>query len=243
MMKQIWIIIGILAILVLSSCSSELRGQQVQIEVDENDPCFEVQCGQYELCSGGNCICQTGFKECNDQCIAEAACCADNECGIGETCVANTCTFSCENIQCESNKICSDQYEGCFCKDGYKWCNLQNKCIPDDHCCTKFDCGRDEKCVNTAIRSEVCVEKGDDKHCRILNDLEPKEYIVGGTKFEIFLEDYFYTDSVELKINEDLVNMTNRKRIQSKGAIVWLKDLREVGGMCKLFDSRKIDKT
>lgn len=231
-----------LAIVVLAGCGSELRGQQLN-ETIAQDSCFGIVCGENEICIEGSCGCAEDYKTCNNQCIPENSCCSDDECGIGESCVNNACTFSCENVQCESNKICSEKRQGCFCKEGYKWCELQNSCIPEDHCCTRFECDRDQRCIDTAIRAEVCLEKDNDMNCKILNDLDAKEFLVGGIAFEILLSDNFYTEMATILINEQSHNMTPglRKLIES-GAIVWLRNFDEVGGSCKVFDSRRIGK-
>lgn len=233
------IIFGIFLVLLLSGCSSELRGQDLD-EIVIDDPCAEIVCGAQEVCSEGICGCDEGYKECNNQCIPEDGCCLDSACGVGETCEQNVCTFSCDNLQCESNKICSDDLQKCVCKAGYTWCELQNACIPEDHCCTKFDCGRDEKCVSTQIRAEICLEKGNDRHCNLLNDIEPKKFLVDGKKFEILLSDNFYAEFATLMINNDNFTMADTERKQVENAIVWLKELKEVGGNCKIFDSRLI---
>lgn len=234
-------ILGIFLVLLLSGCQSEIRGQQLGDGIVIDDPCLDVTCGATEVCEEGACVCGKGYKDCNGQCIPESGCCGDDQCELGESCVNNVCEFKCENVQCESNKICNESKQGCFCKAGYTWCKLQNTCIPDDHCCTKFDCGRDEKCVNTAIRVNFCIEGGKDRNCKLLNDLDSKDFVVSGKEFEVFMEDHFYTIYAQFLINGGTYTLQEKDRQNiGQDTILWLKDLDYVGGGCKLFDSRRI---
>ena len=68
-----------------------------------------------------------------------------------------------------------------------------------------------------------------------------KQLLVGGTKFSVSVENNFYTDQVTLLINEGSYTLLPRERKQiDDGTIVWLNKFDEVGGNCKLFDSRLI---
>lgn len=95
--------------------------------------------------------------------------------------------------------------------------------------------------MNTAIRVNFCIEGGKDRNCKLLNDLDSKDFVVSGKEFEVFMEDHFYTIYAQFLINGGTYTLQEKDRQNiGQDTILWLKDLDYVGGGCKLFDSRRI---
>ncbi|MGC8926524.1 MAG: hypothetical protein ACP5QK_01225 [Myxococcota bacterium] len=120
----------------------------------------EVGCGQNSFCSNNICLCQTPYKDCNND--------MSDGCETNSDTDNQHCGF-CSN-DCGANSLCNSG--NCGCIDGYKNCNgrWSDGCEVDlnndpENC---GECGRD--CgVNTICDSKVC-------KCRAgYGDCQPQE--------------------------------------------------------------------
>ncbi|MFQ5620944.1 MAG: hypothetical protein ACE5FT_03805 [Candidatus Nanoarchaeia archaeon] len=247
-MKQV--LVALLVLLVaLSACTGVQKAKPIGDEgfgTVELDACAEVTCGDNALCKDGVCACQEGFKECSlgedTTCIPEDSCCDASDCGENEVCTSGTCSFSCDTVTCPFNKLCFERSEGCFCPENTKWCDLQEKCIPTDNCCGKFDCGRDQSCTKTIESGKLCLY-GNEKICKFVG-ITTKDFSLDGEVYTIGGKQFYYNDNVILQINEEEIDMKPGDNYTlPNGMIVQLQKLKTTGGYCQDKDVDRDEQT
>lgn len=231
-MKKLLFIILIFAA-VLTACTTVLSGTPV--EPAPSDPC--EACSNLQECVEESCVCKQGFKICNAVCIAETACCGDEDCGESERCTNNQCTFSCDLTVCSANKVCDESLERCVCAEGYDFCDSQDKCIPEDHCCNRFDCGIDERCLPTITSTELCVTSGVLKMCKVIDERIGKEITLKDKVYDVEVSNFFYLQRIDLIVNNQSYVLSPGKSIILDGDTTLVaQKMREKGGRCLDFD-------
>lgn len=228
-------------LLFVVSCTNQIEGQKVDEVEQPLDPCVDITCGADEFCSDGACSCKPDFKDCNGVCISESSCCSDSDCSDEEVCSDGSCEFSCSKLTCTSNKICDSDKERCLCPDGYTFCEEQDKCIPEDHCCDRFTCGVDERCLPTITSTEVCISDDSGKACKILDEDRPKTISWGGKSFDVKILNFFYLQNVVLTINDKNLTLEPGKQQSLDDFKVVAQEMREKGGRCLDFDYQSTD--
>ncbi len=242
-MRVKYTILGLLLILLISAVllvsaytDTALKGKNISPkELEEIYPCLNKTCGQNEVCKEGECVCDENFKSCQGKsgCIPKNGCCSDSNCGFGETCIDDKCRFSCKNVGVFSNKVCDSAAEDLVCLSGYAWCEEQFQCIPNDHCCKKFECSSGKKCVLTAWSAEVCLETTV-KNCKFIDENEEKILEIGEKQVVVKMLDFFYEQRAKMSIDGKEVDLNRRGRhfIDSDTSI-FLAQIKEHGGSCK----------
>ncbi|MCH8302259.1 MAG: hypothetical protein IH912_05870, partial [Proteobacteria bacterium] len=153
----------------------------------------------------------------------------------------NTCTFDCTKLTCRTNQVCDSKLERCVCPQSYRFCDNQAKCIPEDHCCSRFDCGIDEKCIKTVNSAELCLE-GDGRACKLFDTTRDKVLNLNNKEFRIKLENFEYTNKVSVLVNENKYELISDSGTNlGDGFILKIKKIRETGGSCIDFDLDKND--
>lgn len=221
----------------LTACAPSISGTVINDTPDPDDPCATLLCGPNEVCQEGACECQEGFKLCDEVCIAEDACCTAADCEDNQVCEENKCTFSCDKTICSANKICDESLERCICPENYIFCDSQDKCIPDDHCCNRFDCGIDEKCLPTVTSSDLCFEDDQSKACKLVDTKQNKTIILHGRKFVVGVLNFFYLESLDVSIdNQTFTLAPGIPTAYDNTTKIFTQKMREQGGRCLDFD-------
>jgi len=247
----ICLLLGILAVLLISGCESgALKGTPLDgtsgsddllVDVEGSDDsladpaCADVTCEGEQTCVSGDCVCGSGLKECNDQCIDENSCCSNDDCGSGSNCESRSCVFDCSNLVCAEGMTCSTSQKRCVCPTNYNWCERQQKCIPADHCCSRFDCRNNERCTDTITTAEICVEESG-RACKIFNTVGRKTLTLPGGDYKINLTRVSFLDSIDLVVNNESFTLGKDQRKSLGDSTVYIQKFREVGGECRDFD-------
>jgi len=218
--------------------STPIVDEEVKDQVNEepvDDACSAVTCSGDKICKEGSCSCDSGKKSCGDSCIDDNACCADDECRSGEKCESGSCLFDCSNLVCPSGMTCDAKAERCLCPTGYKWCEKQDKCIPQDHCCSRFDCRNDERCTNTITTAEICIQNSG-KACKVFNTVGKKTLVLPSGEYNVNLTKITFLDSIDLMINDEKYIISRDQRAPIDDGEVFIQKFRELGGDCRDFD-------
>ncbi len=235
-LKLIILMLVLLALLsFVSACANtSLKGKALSdVELKELYPCTGVSCSVNEVCNAGKCACSDDFKRCpgQDSCISKQNCCSDSDCSFGNSCIDNACKFSCTNVEPESNKVCDPAVEDIVCLPGHKWCDEQLKCIPEDHCCTRFDCSRDHRCTQSSWSAEICLEDNM-KNCKVLNEGEEKLFKAGNSEATIKLVKTFYDRKATLLIDSKELEILRGESRTLDDKTLFLAALKDYGGAC-----------
>lgn len=249
MRAQIWLGWSILLaslLLALGSCSkggSTLDAtpipKEVQTALEPAAPpvlklCGNLTCRSNQACVKGACQCLSGTKSCAGACIPKSSCCSEKDCQATESCVNNTCQFSCSRVICPTNQVCDESQKRCTCPSGYRFCQVQDKCIPQDHCCDKFDCGRGETCIATVHSARVCLLLTHPA-CKYLGDKTSKVLkLENNQSFDVTAAEFIYGGKVKIQVDDTSLVMSNNDReVLPSGVTVAVDDVRELGGGCR----------
>lgn len=182
--------------------------------------------------------CQIGYKQCGKACIKEEDCCDDKDCDIGEDCVK----FECVSLKPAYCPYLMEWgvYEGkCVCEEGTRWCDYQDKCIPEIKCCSRFDCSRRdaEYCAPSYVSLRVCVENGE-KSCKFISELKnQKNFAVGADNVLVSFDGYVEGGIVDFTINDNtFLNVAKAQRINMENITVFFDEFKELGGTCQDYD-------
>ncbi|MEK6961538.1 MAG: hypothetical protein AABX47_10305 [Nanoarchaeota archaeon] len=198
--------------------------------------CGGAMCAKGQECLDNKCVCGKDNKKCGDACIAKESCCSDSDCQGTENCILGKCEFSCSRVICPANQICSQDEKRCTCPEDYRFCQPQNKCIPKDYCCDRFDCGRDSVCTQTVYSAHVCLNSKQ-PFCKYLGDKITKTIAVNNRTYDVTASEFLYGNKVKIVVDGKAFTMENGgKQKVSDGLTLAVDDVRELGGRCRVID-------
>ena len=157
------------------------------------DPCDDVDCGDYGACVDGACVCTDGYSgdacdvppvvdpcegvDCGDYgaCVDGACVCTDGY--SGDTCDVPPVVDPCEDVDCGDYGACVDG--ACVCTDGYSGdaCDVPPVVDP----CEGVDCGDYGACVDGAC---VCTNGYSGDACDVPPVVDPCEDVDCGVHGE-----------------------------------------------------------
>ena len=132
------------------TCTSGICGGSGVIPTD---PCENVTCGVNSNCNQGNCVCETGYNNCNgsntDGCETNGSC----NSGPQDECETNT--------DCETNELCelgNCVEKECETDDECSGTCVSNKCIDQvsKSCLVPEQCGTNQTCVDGYCATLTC---------------------------------------------------------------------------------------
>lgn len=224
----------------LQSCTqnvitSEPANETVAQKISAAQKCVGVVCGENQFCNTGSCVCKAGFRKCNDSCISNDSCCGDGDCDYGKFCSENKC----RNIvrKCNYGEVWNSDNESCACASNTKFCELQSKCIPLNHCCVPSDCSfRRDLCLQTNNIVTVCVDDGS-IHCKGVIEGRDALFSLANTDLRIKVTKIFEDSGVSVIIgkNESAVLEFNASQSLKNNISVYVEQIKSAGGVCKTY--------
>lgn len=229
-------------LLLLAACDTSLKAKPIGEgglfgSTTALDACAEISCGKNALCTEGACACTQGYKDCNAEdpgqtCAPTNGCCTDSDCKKDEICNEQSqCEFSCDNFTCDSNKICYPKQKGCFCPDGYRWCDLQNLCIPNESCCGKFDCTGDKSCTKTIESARLCFI-GKEKSCNYIGTLK-RDFTVDGNTYTVEAKKFHYNEKILIEVDSEAYELKTGDNVTLGNITMHLEIIKTTGGQCQ----------
>ncbi|MCC6747105.1 MAG: hypothetical protein IT371_05555 [Deltaproteobacteria bacterium] len=106
------------------------------------DPCASVNCGANATCSGGNCFCNTNYKNCNST-LSDGC-----ECPPSKQCNGTSCITPCTTGSCGANATCT----GGLCKCNGDLLNCDGSWTNGCECGYSCSNGCTAECNGTACR-------------------------------------------------------------------------------------------
>ena len=238
-------LIVIIFVIFLQACQqasirAETPDDALLQKLSEEQKCANKICSQNQQCVSGDCICQSGFKDCNNACIPSISCCSADDCSEGQYCnEQNVCKIS--------PKLCSylqtwdAETESCVCSDNAKFCDLQNKCIPKNHCCDVLDCTfRRDICQETKYSARICI-KDDLLHCKTINEGQNDLFLlkndINDMYYRIHVNSIVENGNTNIIVNRNsskllLLNTTQQLAINS---VIYADYIKHSGGVCKTY--------
>lgn len=200
------------------------------------ETCGNATCADDQACVEGKCKCKDGFKQCGSACILLSDCCSDPDCPGTEICVKSKCEFSCTKLICPSNQLCDGSQRGCVCPGGYKYCQIQKKCIPTDYCCDRFDCKRNEICTQTLNSVHVCLNTKQ-PFCKYLGDKVSKVIEINNATHDITAAEFMYGKKVKIVVDGKPFEMQDGASEKLSDDLTLVVDeVRELGGKCRILN-------
>lgn len=259
MARVFWVMVGILAVFaILSSCSKEqppavnetpAEPENTTAELVKNitvtetsvKPCENVKCKQNEFCADGKCVCKSDFRDCNGECIPAANCCGRIDCSQGHDCINRTCT---RVDFCPYNMAFNMTKKACFCTGPTKWCDRQQKCIPNTLCCETIDCnplgGTDRYCVPFEKEYQFCMKKGGESHCVKTRSNNRETFRLEGKNYDLYFDKIYEGGVVDLSIafegnKENIFKWDPAKgsTFTSSGLELYSEAFKTYGGNCR----------
>lgn len=204
--------------------TTEAAPEPVNIPDTTHNPCLKVDCETDKECKGGVCVCLEGTKDCKGDCIPLDGCCDDSE-----------CEGHCADNQCVDACTYGEQYKDgkCVCAENYKYCDAQEKCIPQDYCCSFLNCRSFEECVPTTYTASICFQFENKKKCRLVSDLARTEYVEIGDLEISATPVLFGETNLQLRLDNETYALQPNVKIDLKGIDIWAEDLKPMGGFCR----------
>ena len=202
--------------------------------------CANLTCAKDQVCIKNKCQCLEGFKSCAGSCIPQSACCSDKNCQSTETCINSQCQFSCSRVICPTNQVCDESQKRCTCPSDYRLCEVQNKCIPADFCCDKFDCGRGLICTATVNSARVCLYTKTPS-CKYFGDKDNKLIALANNQtFDVTAAEFLYGKKVKLIVaGKPFVLENGAREVLEDSITLSVEDIREIGGKCRAPKERE----
>jgi len=121
----------------------------------------------------------------------------------------------------------------CTCKEGYRFCETQNRCIKENSCCKSHNCRSFEYCVPTKYTTNLCIKKDNIKMCKSLTEDRPHDEIeIQDKRYEIEVTQ-FLEGKIKFKINNKEVELKPQTEAMFEGMTIWTDGLEEAGGYCR----------
>jgi hypothetical protein len=198
------------------------------IPAENTDLCKDVNCTSGQVCKEGKCECSSGTKLCSDKCIPKENCCANSDCTSG-LCTNGVCAVPKE---CEYGK--EFQNGECQCAKGKFYCEDQKKCINKDSCCKHTECDSFERCMQTTLKTSLCIEVEEKKSCKTFMDQDRTElYDVKGNDYKAKPTNWWNDNSVTFDINNQSIRLKFNVMTNFSNATVYQEGITESGGYCK----------
>ena len=203
----------------------------VNVKVQQtNNLCKDINCTIGKVCKEGTCMCPSGKKVCEDDCIPASDCCTYEDCKSG----------SCEDGNCVEAQECRLKEEfkkgECQCDSNSFYCKEQGKCLKRGSCCVHTECDRFERCVPTNWRASFCIKIDDKKICEIISDLNRTEtFDVKDNEFKVKPTDWWSDESVSLLVNNESMRLVKdeTKLVEEINATLFHEGVEITGGFCK----------
>ncbi len=238
---RITLVVAMLAgiLLLLTACSTQQEGvinaesyKEENIQQEPPDPCERIECSVGEQCVDGSCVCKKDLKKCNNACVPETQCCTDSDCGENKTCSQGKCAIIPQT--CKFNEKFDIAKESCTCVTGTKFCEEQQKCIPERNCCRNEDCKRvDDKCSPTTYAANVCVQDPL-SHCKSIPEASQAVFPVESGTITIKVNNITEDGKTQFETGGKQLNASVSKQITlSKNTKLLIDDIRIFGGTCK----------
>jgi len=233
-MIQRWFIAVLLTLLVfIAACAPQqtIKAQPLNV-TPPRDACADVQCDKNSYCDAGSCVCEGGFKKCDDKCISSSACCAHSDCPGNKQCQNGVCV---DKPVCGYYEIWDDSRKECTCDESAKFCAEQGKCIPADHCCWHTSCYDDQRCAPTTYSGTVCM-KLDTKKCKNVHEGGiAQEFFFAQGDYGVRMQKVLEGPRFDLKVNNDSIR---RVRINETNTVgdntqIYVENVLIFGGNCR----------
>lgn len=205
-------------------------------QIHEQQACATLTCRTNEQCKNGACVCADNFKDCGGMCIPTTSCCSHDDCTEESFCdTDNHCHKKPQT--CDYNQQWNTATESCSCISGTKFCETQNKCIPQHHCCVVEDCTlRRDVCVPTIYSASVCINDPK-QHCRNILEGAQQRFTLETKSFEILLQNIFQDGAARLLIDENATTATINETVQIDDETTLLVEgVKSLGGTCKTYN-------
>jgi len=193
------------------------------------DPCANLTCPESQNCNNGKCGCESDEKMCDELCINKSDCCTSDDCDQG------SCqNGSCIDVECKRGLEFSNGE--CVCEKGTVMCNEQERCITQGDCCIHSQCPRNNRCVETMLRTSLCIEIGQKKVCKAVADNKRAEiFDVLDHDFRINANDWWADGSISFIINDEDIRIAKNETIDyaQANATIFFEEIQTIGGHCK----------
>jgi len=229
-------IVIITLLLLLAACTSQQEGIVVAqsksaLDTVVQDPCDGIVCGSTRVCNKGQCMCTTDLKECQGSCISQSKCCSDNDCEEGRMCRDQVCVGIPKT--CNFNAQYNEDSNSCECVQGTRFCDEQQKCIPERSCCSQVDCKRGGRCMPTKFTAEVCMYDPL-QHCRVILENRSGLFTTVQGEMNITVLKVLEKGTTQLKIGdqEEQVLFKKARKFENEQRLR-VEDVQVFGGSCE----------
>jgi len=228
------LLLPVISLFLLVACTQTPTTPTGETVIEEKNPCSDITCNKNQHCVNGNCVCDDGFKNCDDKCIKETDCCTNKECEKDEVCKDNKCIFDCEKILCQYNEVCDEDLKKCVCKPGTRFCEYQKKCFEFDKCCDNYDCEGNKKCIITKFSVNICFE-GEQTACKWVGENSFVYFNMFGKRYKFALDKIYANNEIKYSIDDaTLQRLKLRERIKLQPRLyLYLQEIKEIGGICE----------
>lgn len=217
----------------LAACEPALQTRptsEYQLPEETSDEpvnlCADVSCNENEECYQGDCICEEGYKTCNNTCIPDDQCCTTDDCAEG-TCEQGICVQDCHFGETFEDNACD-------CGSDRKYCPEQDRCIPRDACCVHSQCDRDQRCVPVQLRARLCLETDNKTKCRLLADNGRDEVVaVNNVDYRLEATNWWNDNTITFTVNNETIRLDKNDQHTLANIAFYYENFEEVGGYCK----------
>ncbi|VVB81953.1 Uncharacterised protein [uncultured archaeon] len=192
------------------------------------DLCKDVNCTNGQVCNAGKCACSAEQKLCGNECIPKERCCTNSDCDTG----------LCANGVCITPKECEfgqrSQDGECKCAEGKFYCEEQKTCIDNNKCCRHTECQSFEKCMQTNLKTSLCIEIEEKKVCKTFMDQDRTEtYDVKNNTFKAKPTNWWNDQSVTFDVNNQSIRLKFNELTNFSNATIYQEGITVTGGYCK----------
>ena len=201
---------------------------EVEAKVTSAEACMNVACNSNNHCVAGDCVCNDGYKECNDECILNGACCTEDDCEADESCR----DYACAPDNCKVHEEYDAEKNKCVCDSDSRFCSIQRKCIPKGNCCLHSECSNsDYRCVPTNSLAVLCIAK----QCKSVDADREASFLVKGVRYDVKINHFLQDGGIDITVNAiDYTVPKNGVQTIGAGVDLYIEDIEIIGGHCKL---------